>query len=151
VSETNVLDFDQVWNWLMAAPRTVESPGTYSDGNWGSAAANDYRVSYCKGDLELSGSFVGAGILIVEGNLTFSGHSEFSGIVIVRGNATLTGGGNGVHVYGSLLLGSSETVPHPLLTVSGNSTSTFSSLALSNACKLIPPGVTVLSWREVKG
>jgi hypothetical protein len=151
VSETDVLDFDQVWNWLMAAPRTVVPPDTYSSGNWGSAAANDYRVTYCKGDLELAGSFVGAGILIVEGNLTFSGHSEFSGIVIVRGNCTLTGGGSGVHVYGSVLVGASETNPHPLLTVSGNSISTFSSLALFNACKLIPPGVTVLSWREIKG
>jgi hypothetical protein len=92
---------------------------------------------------------VGAGILIVEGNLTFSGHSEFSGIVIVRGNCTLTGGGSGVHVYGSVLVGPSATNPHPILKVAGNSISTFSSLALSNASKLIPPGVTVLSWREV--
>ncbi len=150
VSETDAIDFEQVWSWLSAAPRTVELPGTYSDGTWGSAAANDYRVTYCKGDLELSGSFVGAGILMVEGNLIFSGHSEFSGIVIVRGNATLTGGGNGVHIYGSLLLGKSETNPNPTLTVSGNSTAAFSSLALANACKLIPPGFTVLSWREIK-
>jgi hypothetical protein len=151
VAETDKIDFEQVWSWLSTAPKTVVLPGTYSDGTWGSAAANDYRVTCCKGDLELSGDLVGAGILMVDGNVTFSGHSEFSGIVIVRGDTTLTGGGSGVHVYGSLLVGKSADDADPTLTISGNTKMAFSSLALSNACKLIPPTYTILSWKVVRG
>lgn len=152
ITETDKIDFGEVWSWFANAPKRTVPPGTYYlDPTFGNAAKNDYRVTYCKGDIELSGGFIGAGVLIVEGNVLFSGHSEFSGLVIVKGDVRLTGGGYGVHIYGSLLAGKSETDTDPTLTISGNTTVAFSSLALANACKLIPPYFTVLSWKDIRG
>lgn len=48
---------------------------------------------------------LGAGVLVVTGNLHISGQFEFSGLIIVLGEVSvdITGGGQGVHIWGSLL------------------------------------------------
>jgi hypothetical protein len=150
VGETSAIDFDQVWSWFMAAPKQTIAPGSYSSGSYGDNATNDYRVTYAKGDLSLSGSWTGAGVLMVDGNLTLSGKAAFVGVVIVKGDVNITGGGNEVHVYGSLLVGKSPTDANPTLTISGNSSLVFSSLALSKASALIPAFYTVLFYNDLK-
>jgi hypothetical protein len=152
VSETNLIDFDTIWGWFSNTPKTTVAPADYTTGGgtWGTAATNDYRVTYCKGDLELSGGFKGAGVLLVDGSVTFSGHSEWAGVVLVKGDCILTGGGYGVHIFGSLLQAKSDTNQDPTLTISGNTTVLFSSLALSNATKLIPPDFKIIYWNDLK-
>ena len=62
-------------------------------------------VNVVTGDLTLSGSFTGSGILLVEGNLIMTGAPSYNGLILVIGKGTVTksGGGNGV-VDGSLFL-----------------------------------------------
>jgi hypothetical protein len=152
INETNLVDFETIWGWFTNTPKTTVAPATYvtGGGTWGDSKTNDYRVTYCKGDLELSGDFKGAGILVVDGSVTFTGQSEWAGVVIVKGDVVLTGGGGIVHLYGSLLQGTSATNPNPTLNISGNSTVLFSSLAVSNASNLIPPGFKILYWNDLK-
>jgi len=48
---------------------------------------------------------VGAGVLVVRGNLHISGQFEWTGLIICLGEVSvdITGGGQGVHIWGSLL------------------------------------------------
>lgn len=81
--------------------------GTYSfsniasglpGGSWPNAATNP-QVVYVNGNLDISGSNTGSGILVVTGNLTYDGNSSWNGIILVVGQGTTTynvnGGGNG--------------------------------------------------------
>jgi hypothetical protein len=152
VKETDQIDFDKVWGWFEHGPRTTVAAGNYTSGGptWGNSTSNSYRVTYCKGDLHLSGGFVGAGVLIVEGNATFSGRARFDGVVLVKGDTILTGGGNEVHVYGSVFVGKSESNPNPTLTISGNTSVRYSSQTVSKAGSLIPPLYTILYWNDLE-
>ncbi len=69
---------------------------------------------------------IGAGVLVVRGNLHISGQFEFVGLVIVLGEVStdVTGGGQGCHIWGSLL---SKTVDFK---IAGNADICYSSDAL---------------------
>lgn len=150
ISETDLIDFDTVFNWFKAAPgKNQISPGTYSNVSWGSDQTNDYRVTYCNGDLMASGACVGAGALVVDGSLTISGDFKFAGIVIVRGDVKLTGGGNKIHIYGSLYIGQTLTTDTGV-TVSGTADVLYSSSALSKASALLGPTYSLLYWNILK-
>lgn len=84
--------------------------GTYSMSNidsapgslWGSCGTNcptTPQITYVNGNLDISGSNTGSGILVVTGNLTYSGNSSWNGIILVVGDGLTTylqnGGGNG--------------------------------------------------------
>jgi len=60
--------------------------------NPGSLPSNP-QIIYVNGDLTVSGSTVGGGILIVTGNLTFKGTAEWDGLVLVvgKGNFQMDG------------------------------------------------------------
>ena len=51
-----------------------------------------------------SGTY-GAGVLVIEGDLHISGQFEWTGLIICLGDVSvdITGGGQGIHIYGSLL------------------------------------------------
>jgi len=57
------------------------------------------QITYVNGNLDISGSTTGSGILVVTGNLTYNGNSSWNGIILVVGNGLTTyvqnGGGNG--------------------------------------------------------
>jgi hypothetical protein len=84
--------------------------GTYTFSNldtapgslWGSCGTNcgtTPQVTYVNGNLNISGSNTGSGILVVTGNLTYDGNSSWNGIILVVGDGLTTyvqnGGGNG--------------------------------------------------------
>jgi len=60
------------------------STGCQGLSNPGSLPSNP-QIIYVNGDLTVSGSTVGGGILIVTGNLTFKGTAEWDGLVLVVG------------------------------------------------------------------
>lgn len=70
---------------------------------WGSCGTNcpaTPQITYVDGNLDISGSTSGSGILVVTGNLTYSGNSSWNGIILVVGDGTTTyytqnGGGSG--------------------------------------------------------
>lgn len=85
--------------------------GSYSFSNidsasgslWGSCGTNcpdTPQVTYVNGNLDITGSTSGSGILVVTGNLTYDGNSAWNGIILVVGEGTTTyytqnGGGSG--------------------------------------------------------
>jgi hypothetical protein len=78
------------------------------------------------------------------------GQSSFSGLVLVKGDVMLSGGGSGVHLYGTVMVGKSAADPHPTVYINGNTKMAFSSLAVSKVSSLMPPSYSILSWREVR-
>lgn len=68
------------------------------------------KITYVTGNLEMSGSAGGAGILIVDGNYGTSGTPYFEGLVIVLGDTFgISGGGNG-GLSGALVLSPMSSV-----------------------------------------
>lgn len=85
-----------------------------SQGAWQTPIGNypdDYKVVYYPGNLTIAGgkSSKGAGVFVIKGDLHISGQFEWAGIVIVLGEVVIesstdvTGGGQGVHIWGTLL------------------------------------------------
>lgn len=76
--------------------------GAMPGGTWPNAATNPQTI-YVDGDLDISGTTAGSGILVVTGNLTYDGNSSWNGIILVIGEGTTTfntdlninGGGSG--------------------------------------------------------
>jgi hypothetical protein len=62
-------------------------------------------VTAVNGNVHISGSWTGGGILIVNGNLALSGGCVFKGVVIVMGDIDITGGGPAdmAHIIGSVI------------------------------------------------
>lgn len=74
--------------------------------NWGSSSPshvcfNHFPILYARGDLHISSSGYGQGILLVEGDLTISGGFTFNGVVVVLGTIIMTGTGG--HVNGTTM------------------------------------------------
>jgi hypothetical protein len=152
IGESGALDFDRVFNNFKAVSSNVVAPGSYNDVAWGNNAANSYEVTYCNGDLTLGGSGKGAGTLIVEGSLTLTGTFDFVGLVIVKGDVRLRGGGGGIHVWGSLMIGQTLTAIDPTADLSLNGTADvwYSSAALAKAASLLGNNYNVLYWNDLK-
>src|SRR6185503_9680851 len=89
IGETTGLDFNAIYNAFKSAPHTTVNPGTVTSPSWGDYATNDYRITYCPGDLHLSGTGQGAGALVVDGSLTMSGSFTYVGLIIVKGDVQI--------------------------------------------------------------
>jgi hypothetical protein len=152
IGEVKDVDFNALFNGFKNSQKTVVEPGTYANVGWGDYQANDYRVTYSKGDLHLSGTGKGAGVLLLEGSLFMSGSFTFVGMILVKGDVQVTGGGNGVHLYGSAMIGQTLTAGEPStdLKVTGTADLLYSSKALAKVSGLLPPSLTVLYWNDLK-
>jgi hypothetical protein len=115
--------------------------GTYSNTSFG--GRTDYVVAHCTGDMHVSGSLEGGGLLIVDGDFDCTGGFTWYGLVLVLGDMRFSGGGNDIHIYGSVLcqggIGNQ--------TVSGNADILYSSIALERMTSLAP--YRQFSWREL--
>ena len=84
--------------------RTNLTNSNLSSGTYGSAASPAVVVR--EGDLNVSGTVTGYGILVVNGNLTIAGNFRWEGVVIAKresSNLSVSYGGN-ADIYGSLVL-----------------------------------------------
>jgi hypothetical protein len=110
--------------------------------NWGTM--DDYKVVCIKGgDLHLSGSNAGAGILLVDGDIMISGQFTWYGIVLSLGNVDFTGGGAGIHIYGGVMTQGNISSSG---SVSGNADIFYSSSTISKLTEF--QTYDVCSWRE---
>jgi len=153
IGETSLIDFDGLFNALKStSPKTTIPAGTYNSVTWGDYTTNDFRITYASGDVTLSGNGKGAGALVIDGNLTFTGQFQYVGLVIVRGDLRITGGGGGVHIYGTTLVGQSLTAidNDPDVTLSGSADLRYSSWALGQVASLLPSNATVLYWNDIR-
>ena len=123
--------------------------------NWGaptvptSPCFNYFPIVYHYGDLSISGSGEGQGILLVEGNLSVQGRIDFYGPVIVTGGVDVRGtGSDDVKFYGGILA-QNVTLDDSRLT--GNATVNYSSCAIKRALQgsAIPTPLKERSWVQL--
>lgn len=69
---------------------------------WGTS--KDPAIVHVKGDLHLTGSVSGNGVLVVDGDLDVTGLLQWSGLVVCLQDAHLQGGETGISVVGSMLV-----------------------------------------------
>ena len=119
------IDVDALYSQFVASPNQTIPAGTYDGVAWGDWASSDMVTTYVPGNLRLSGTASGAGVLIVDGDLTVIGEFEFAGIIIVTGDARFTGGGSGTHLWGTLMTKGSTQVD-----VGGSAELIYSSVVL---------------------
>jgi hypothetical protein len=143
IAEKLGVDADALFAQFKGSKKTVIASGTYSNVTWGDFSANRFQVTYAKGDVHLSGSGKGAGVLLVDGALSISGRFDFVGVIIARGDVKVTGEGKGVHLYGTVMTGQS-------LTISGTTHLLYSSMAVSRAFGLLGPSYLVLYWKDLR-
>lgn len=103
------------------------------------------KLTFCDGNLNIAGTWTGAGILVVNGNLRMTGGCQFKGIVVCLGDLDVAGGGpadvarivGGVIFQGTVIDASS---------VGGAGRIYYSSAAVNNA--LLLSRYKLASWRE---
>lgn len=141
------------------APVTIGDPPSACDdaveNNWGAPTDTDspcfdyFPIIYHMGDLSISGSGEGQGILLVEGNLNVQGRVDFYGPVIVTGGVNIRGtGSDDVKFYGGVMA-QDITLDDSKLT--GNATVNYSSCAIKRAVQgsATPIPLTERSWIQL--
>jgi hypothetical protein len=125
------------------------------ESNWGaptvstSPCFNYFPIVYHYGDLSISGSGEGQGILLVEGDLNVQGRIDFYGPVIVTGGVNVRGtGSDDVKFYGGILA-QNVTLDDSRLT--GNATVNYSSCAIKRALQgsAVPTPLSERSWVQL--
>ena len=74
----------------------------YQNYDFGNGANDDVTIAYREGDLKLTGSVQGAGILVVTGDLDLGGDFRYDGIVICLGEVKNSGT---AQIYGAFVSG----------------------------------------------
>ncbi len=129
IDETTDVDADDLFGQLDALVNNPIPPGNQGGADLGDYDANRLLITKVDGDLSLSGSGSGAGVLLVDGDLKISGEYTFYGLVIVTGDFDATGGGEGVHVFGSTIVGSSSS--SSTVTIAGDVNLVYSSTVMA--------------------
>jgi len=143
ISRSNVdLDLQAMADAYAKFTDTELSAGTYSHEAYGDL--DHYTVVHCTGDMHISGGLSGGGILIVDGDFVCSGSFTWYGLVLVMGDVEFTGGGNEVHIYGSVLAGGEGDNEQA---VGGNANLFYSSIALNKLSQFNP--YSIVNWREL--
>jgi len=143
-SDPDVVDWEEVMmNLIFSADQTV-STGTYSSEHFGTPTVP--QITHMYGDIHLSGTCDGDGIMIVNGNLTMSGQFTYRGIILVYDESTIdcqiTGNGG---IYGATILVGSDVDLH----ATGNSEFYYSSEAINNAQLYLKSSrFKIVSWWE---
>ncbi len=143
-SDPEVVDWEAVMmNLIYSADQTV-STGTYSSEHFGTPTAP--TITHMYGDIHLSGTCDGDGIMIVNGNLSMSGQFTYRGIILVYDESTIdckiTGNGG---IFGATILVGSDVDLH----ATGNSEFYYSSEAINNAQLYLKSSrFKIVSWWE---
>jgi len=118
--------------------------GTISNGtipDWG--GIDDFRIVHVVSDLHISGDVSGGGLLLLEGDLTCTGQFTWYGMVINTGEITFSGGGQGIHLFGSLMTQGGISTN----TVGGNADVKYSSAMLTKLTAF--NAYQVSAWTEL--
>ena len=105
------------------------------------------QVTYVPGNLKITSSSQGNGILVVDGNLEINGGLQFYGLILVKGVVSFTGGGaDKTNIYGAVLAGQSSLV-NTDTTLGGSAVIDFDSCALTRNTGQRPP--SAIAFREL--
>lgn len=126
-------------------------------GSCGTSCGTTPQITYVNGNLDITGSTTGSGILVVTGNLTYDGNSSWNGIILVVGNGLTiyqqNGGGNGQFNGGIFVANTAGNPPNTYgpsdFTINGGGGNGiyYNSCWIANSQK--PPRLQVLSYREI--
>jgi len=92
---------DEAWSRI-ADVTLVGDQRDPDPGSWGSI--ENLKIVNVEGNLTVSDSVAGAGVLLVQGNLDWGGQARWCGMIICSGDAKIHGGGVGPTILGSLLI-----------------------------------------------
>jgi hypothetical protein len=147
VTESTGVDVNAMFDAWSDIKTHEWAPGSYTDATFGSI--NDMQVTYVAGDLHLTGSGIGSGVLLVDGSLTLTGEFTYHGLVIVRGDVRLAGGGARKLIYGTMMVGQSVTaVDGEDVTVSGTADILYCSEILDRLSSLDPGEYVAVYYEE---
>jgi hypothetical protein len=103
-------------------------------------------IAHAKGDLTLSGSAKGCGILVVDGDLVLSGNFDFVGVILVAGSVTFNGGGGKKNLHGALM--TPGTIAGTDGSLGGSIQLQYSSQAVDILTSKLSDGVELVSWTQ---
>jgi hypothetical protein len=87
-------DFSGIWNTIAPiAAYTLPGGTTLTSGSPSLGTVANPKITVANGNLNIAGTWSGAGILVVNGNLQMTGGCSFTGIVVVLGDVSVAGGG----------------------------------------------------------
>jgi hypothetical protein len=149
IQESDSVDLNGVFEGFKAMTTQELAPGTYVDAALGDYFTDQVEITYVPGDLQLSGTGFGGGVLLIDGSLTVTGKFTYHGLLIVRGDIRLSGGGTGVHTFGSVMVGQSlVAIETSDLTVSGNADLFYSSEVLTRLEGLLKAKYSLVYYDE---
>jgi hypothetical protein len=129
--------------------------GSYDNSKAWNAPGQDPKITLVNGNLQISGSVSGGGMLIVTGDFSCSGLYSFNGLVLVVGTGKLAADGAGCGIEGELIIanlantGGMIAFGTPSISISGNSRFSSNRKAVQMAIGLIP--ASQISFREIAG
>jgi len=135
------------YNWTCTGTPPNADCGTHSTPSLGGAtfplaptadnpAGMSPQITYVPGNVSITSSATGSGILIVNGNLDLHGGMQFYGLILVSGSVTFNGGGSsGVNLYGGLLSGDPVQDNTDTTTLGGSVSIQYDYCALKNSNK----------------
>lgn len=154
----NLLDAERLSNLITDLRRVADVvlPGgtNLSGNNLNLGTIDRPQVTFVDGDLSVSGTGQGYGVLVVTGKFDYSGAFNFVGLMVIVGKGELTVGGANKGVIGGLLIaklvqsGSSYSLGTPVIDIGGNSNFYYSGKALEFATSRLP--LEILGFREVR-
>ncbi len=119
---------------------------SYIGANWGTAPAGPFNLIHREGDLQLSGTVVGTGILVVTGKLQVADDFRFDGIVIVLGDVQID---DDVLINGAMIQGPSSNQTQ----LTDNVKIRYSSEAIKAAASALSAALgnyaLVTGWQEI--
>ena len=135
------IDMQEMFDKYGAQATIVSPGGTLSNITWGDL--DHYEIARVDGDMHVSGTMVGGGMLLVQGDFTCTGQFTWYGLVVVLGDISFSGGGAGVHIFGSVMVQGGVTSQ----VVGGNADIFYSSDALNRLSNL--SRYQTVSWLEL--
>jgi hypothetical protein len=144
--------FDSSQNWQSGSAPYL---GAYDNSKALNAPGQDPQITVVNGDLQITGSISGGGLLIVTGNFSYSGAYSFNGLVLIIGSGSLTADGSGQGIDGGTVIanlqnaGGNIAFGTPAISIGGNSRLSSNRNAVQMAIGLIP--ASQISFREITG
>jgi hypothetical protein len=144
--------FNSSQNWQSGSAPYL---GAYDNSKALNAPGQDAKITMVNGDLQITGSISGGGLLIVTGNFSYSGSFSFNGLVLVIGSGNLTADGSGQGIEGGMVIANLQNAGGNIafgtttISIGGNSRLSSNRNAVRMAIGLIP--ASQISFREITG
>jgi len=152
----NVLNPNFLYNFTQSIASLADyrySGNTHLSGRTELGTEGSPAITFVDGDLKLSGSGSGYGILVVTGTMDYSGAFDFDGLVLIIGEGSVDIRGANKDITGGMLIanleesGGEHVFGVPDIWLRGNSGFFFDSTSIRMALGLLP--LKTLMWREI--